>query len=66
MLIGFLIYWVLTTAYGTYWLTKHPSRMSEDPEYITALELMIYFLQAGLVAWVIIPFVLLHNIKLKR
>ena len=35
MNIILLIYWILTTIYGTYWLVKHPSdrRYEDDDEF---------------------------------
>jgi hypothetical protein len=62
-----LIYWVLTTIYGTYWLVKHPSdRRYEDDDTFTLLEVVAKILPAGLIAWAIVPMVLLNQIKFKR
>ena len=62
-----LIYWVLTTIYGVYWLIKHPSsRMYEDSEHFTILEVLAHIFPAGLLAWVFVPMMLLHSIKFKR
>ena len=35
-MIILLIYWILTTIYGTYWLVKHPSdrRYEDDDEFM--------------------------------
>ena len=36
-----LIYWILTTIYGVYWLVKHPSdRRCEDENEFTLLEVV--------------------------
>jgi hypothetical protein len=62
-----LIYWILTTIYGTYWLVKHPSdRRYEDNDEFTLLEVIAKTVPAGLIAWAIVPMLLLHQVKFKR
>jgi hypothetical protein len=62
-----LIYWILTTIYGTYWLVKHPSdRRCEDDDEFTLLEVIAKIFPAGLIAWAIVPMLLLNQIKFKR
>ena len=62
-----LIYWILTTIYGTYWLVKHPSdRRCEDENEFTLLEVVAKIVPAGLIAWAIVPMLLLNQIKFKR
>jgi hypothetical protein len=63
ILIG---YWVLTTVYGVYWLVKHPSdRRYEDDEF-TLLEVVAKIIPAAMIAWAIVPMLLLNQIKFKR
>jgi hypothetical protein len=62
-----LTYWILTTIYGTYWLVKHPSgRRYEDDDEFTLLEVIAKIFPAGLIAWAIVPMLLLNQIKFKR
>jgi hypothetical protein len=62
-----LVYWILTTIFGTYWLIKHPSdRRCEDEETFTLLELVAKTFPAMLIAWAIVPMMLLNKIKFKR
>jgi len=62
-----LIYWILTTIYGTYWLVKHPSdRRYEDDNEFTLLEVIAKMVPAGLIAWAVVPMMLLHKVKFKR
>ena len=62
-----LIYWILTTIYGTYWLVKHPSdRRCEDDEEFTLLEVVAKIVPAAMIAWAIVPMLLLHQVKFKR
>jgi hypothetical protein len=61
------IYWVLTTIYGVYWLIKNPSsRHGDDDTHFTLLEVVGYILPAGLLAWAIVPMMLLSKIEFKR
>jgi hypothetical protein len=63
----FLIYWILTTIYGVYWLVKHPSdRRYEDNDEFTLLEVIAKTVPAALIAWAIVPMLLLHQVKFKR
>jgi len=62
-----LIYWILTTIYGVYWLVKHPSdRRYEDDNEFTLLEVIAKIFPAALLAWLFIPMLLLHKVKFKR
>jgi hypothetical protein len=62
-----LIYWILTTIYGTYWLVKHPSdRRYEDDDEFTLLEVVAKTLPAMLIAWAVVPMLLLNKVKFKR
>jgi hypothetical protein len=62
-----LIYWTLTTIYGVYWLIKHPSsRHGDDTENFTLLEVLGHVFPAALMAWAIVPMLLLHQVKFKR
>lgn len=65
-MIILLIYWILTTIYGTYWLVKHPSGRYEDNDEFTLLEVIAKTVPAGLIAWAIVPMLLLHQVKFKR
>ena len=67
MITLLLIYWIITTTYGVYWLIKHPSdRRYEDKDEFTLLEVIAYIFPCGLIAWAIVPMLLLHKIKFKR
>ena len=62
-----LIYWILTTIYGVYWLVKHPSsRHGDDYDEFTLLEVVAKIVPAALIAWAIVPMLLLNQIKFKR
>jgi hypothetical protein len=62
-----LVYWILTTILGTYWLVKHPSdRRYEDSDEFTLLEVIAKTVPAALIAWAVVPMMLLHKIKFKR
>lgn len=66
-MILLLIYWIATTVYGVYWLIKHPSsRTGADPDHFTVLEVIAHIFPAGLLAWMIVPMMLLHSVKFKR
>jgi hypothetical protein len=66
-MIILLIYWILTTIYGTYWLVKHPSdRRYEDDEEFTLLEVVAKTVPAAMIAWAIVPMLLLNKVKFKR
>jgi hypothetical protein len=62
-----LIYWILTTIYGVYWLVKHPSdRRCEDENEFTLLEVVAKTVPAAMIAWAIVPMLLLNKVKFKR
>jgi len=66
-MILLLIYWILTTIYGVYWLVKHPSdRRCEAENEFTLLEVIAKTVPAGLIAWAVVPMLLLNKIKFKR
>lgn len=66
-MIILLIYWILTTIYGTYWLVKHPSdRRYEDDDEFTLLEVVAKTIPAAMIAWAIVPMLLLNKVKFKR
>jgi hypothetical protein len=63
----FLIYWILTTMYGVYWLVKHPSeRHGDDMEHFSVMEILGHILPAALLGWVFVPIGILISIKFKR
>jgi hypothetical protein len=62
-----LIYWLLTTIAGIVWLIKHPSdRRYQDDNEFSLLEVIAYIFPCGLLAWIIVPMMLLHKVKFKR
>ena len=66
-MIILLIYWILTTIYGTYWLVKHSSdRRYEDDNEFTLLEVVAKTVPAAMIAWAIVPMLLLNKVKFKR
>ena len=66
-MIILLIYWILTTICGTYWLVKHPSdRRYEDDDEFTLLEVIAKTVPAAMIAWAIVPMLLLNKVKFKR
>lgn len=66
-MILLLIYWILTTMYGTYWLIKNPSdRRYEDDNEFTLLEVVAKTVPAAMIAWAIVPMLLLNKVKFKR
>jgi hypothetical protein len=53
--------------YGTYWLIKHPSDIRyEDNDTFTLLEVIAKTLPAMLIAWAVVPMMLLNQVKFKR
>ena len=66
-MIILLTYWILTTIYGVYWLIKNPSdrRYEDDNEFIL-LEVVAKTVPAAMIAWAIVPMLLLNKIKFKR
>lgn len=66
-MIILLTYWILTTTYGVYWLVKHPSdRRYEDDDEFTLLEVVAKTVPAAMIAWAIVPMLLLNKVKFKR
>jgi len=61
-----LTYWILTTAYGVYWLIKHPSVYDDDHVHFTILDVLANVFPALLLSWIIIPMFILGSIKFKR
>jgi hypothetical protein len=59
-----LIYWLLTTIAGIVWMVKHPSTHQDDE--ISLFEVVAYIFPCGLLAWAIVPMMLLHKVKFKR
>ena len=64
-MILLLTYWILTTIYGIYWLTKSPTRFN-DEEYFTILDVLSNVFPALLLSWIAIPLYILGSIKFKR
>ena len=66
--MGYLmIYWILTTIYGTYWLVKHPSRRGgDDMEHFTLLDVIAYSSISIIFAPFIVPMMLLSKPEFKR
>jgi hypothetical protein len=60
-----LIYWILTTIYGIYWLIKNPSRFN-DKEDFSILDVLANVFPALLLSWIVIPMFILGSIKFKR
>jgi len=65
MLTYLLVYWILTTVYGVYWLIKYPS-ITDDPNEFSMFDLLAYVFPAACFAWVFVPMMVLHSIKFKR
>jgi hypothetical protein len=65
MLTLLLSYWALTTILGIYWMVKNPS-IQQDPNEFTLLEVVAHIFPCALLAWAIIPMMLLNKIKFKR
>jgi len=62
-----LIYWIATTIIGVIWIAKHPSsRRGDDEEYVTLLEIIAMVFPAAIVSWVMVPMMLLNEIKFRR
>ena len=73
MTILLTAYWMATTAYGVYWLIKHPAESkfstmdgNTPDEYVTLLEILAKTFPAALLAWMFVPMLLLSKIKFKR
>jgi hypothetical protein len=63
-MIYLIIYWILTTVYGIYWLIKNPG--FHDEEYFTILDALAYLFPALLLSWIVVPMFILASIKFKR
>ena len=64
-----LTYWILTTIYGVYWLIKHPFERHIGEPYnddFTLFEVVAFIFPSALIAWAMVPMVLLQQIKFKR
>ncbi len=69
MITLLLAYWIATTAYGVYWLIKHPAqKFASDPpdEYVTLLEIIAKTFMSAILSWVFVPILLLSKIRFKR
>ena len=73
MTILLTIYWMATTAYGVYWLIKHPAESkfstmdgNTPDEYVSLLEILAKTFPAALLAWMFVPMLLLSKIRFKR
>ena len=67
MITFLLIYWIATTIIGVIWIAKHPSsRRGDDEEYVTLLEIIAMVFPAAIVSWVMVPMMLLNEIKFRR
>jgi hypothetical protein len=64
-MILLLTYWILTTAYGIYWLIKNP-RSFDDQDDFTILEVLGKLFPAALLSWILVPMFILGSIKFKR
>ena len=66
------IYWIATTAYGVYWLIKHPASKfstmdgNTPDEYVTLLEILAKTFISALVSCVFVPIFLMSKIRFKR
>jgi hypothetical protein len=63
-----LSYWMITTLMLTYWLYKHPSKaiISDDDEYVTLMDILVYFSIGMLFGWFVIPIYILATTKIKK
>lgn len=67
MITVLIIYWIATSIYGAYWAAKNPPfKLHPDSEYFTLLEVVAKLLPAMCIAWIVIPMMLLNQIKFKR
>jgi hypothetical protein len=60
-----ILYWILTTSYGIYWLIKNPSRFDNQDDF-TILEVLGKVFPAALLSWILVPIFILASIKFKR
>ena len=68
-----LTYWIATTAYGVYWLIKHPAESkfstmdgNTPDEYVTLFEILAKTFISALLAWLFVPLFLMSKIRFKR
>jgi hypothetical protein len=61
-----LTYWILTTAYGVYWLIKHPSVYDDDHVHFTILDVLANVFPSMILAPFVVPIHILGLIKFKR
>ena len=68
-----LTYWIATTAYGVYWLIKHPAESkvstmdgNTPDEYVTLFEILAKTFISALLSWVFVPLFLMSKIRFKR
>jgi hypothetical protein len=64
-MIYLIIYWILTTIYGVYWLIKNPSRF-DNKEDFSILDVLANVFPAMILAPFAVPLMLLNQIKFKR
>ena len=64
-MVYLIIYWILTTIYGVYWLIKNPSRF-DNKEDFSILDVLANVFPAMILAPFAIPLMLLSKIKFKR
>lgn len=64
-MIILLTYLVITTIIGIYWLIKNPP-LGHDQVHFSLFEIVAYIFPSALIAWAIVPVLLLHQVKLKR
>jgi hypothetical protein len=60
-----IIYWIVTTIFGVYWLIKNPSRFESKDEFSLA-DILGNILPSMIIAPFILPLYLLSLIKFKR
>ena len=64
-MIYLFIYWVSMTILGIYWMIKNPP-ITQDSKEVTLLEVIAYIFPCAILAWAIVPMVLLNKVKFKR
>lgn len=60
-----IIYWIVTTVIGVYWMIKNP-QPSDDKEYFNLAEIVAKIFPCMCLAWFIAPLMILWSIKFKR
>ena len=60
-----IIYWIVTTVIGVYWMIKNP-QPSDDKEYFNLAEIVAKIFPFMCLAWFIAPLMILWSIKFKR